>query len=62
MYGGKKNLGSKQEKSRPGSGSVARNVLKQLEAAQLVEKVPSGRQITARGMSFVDNIAHLCTQ
>ena len=62
MYGGKKNLGSKQEKSRPGSGSVARKVLKQLEAAQLVEKVPSGRQITARGMSFVDNIAHLCTQ
>jgi len=60
MYGGKKNRGVKEEKSRPGSGSIARNVLQQLERAKLVERVPTGRQITSRGMSFVDNVAHSC--
>jgi len=62
MYGGKKNRGVKQEKTRRGSGSVARHVLQQLEQAQLVETVPNGRQITARGMSFVDNIAFRCLE
>ena len=62
MYGGKKNRGVKQEKSRSGSGSIARSVLQQLESAKLVETVPTGRQITSRGMSFVDNVAHRCIQ
>ncbi|MCK5423628.1 MAG: 30S ribosomal protein S19e [Deltaproteobacteria bacterium] len=57
-YSGRMNRGVKEEKSRPGSGSIARHILQQLEAAQLVEKVPNGRQITSRGMSFVDEIAY----
>jgi len=60
LFGGKKNRGVKQEKSRKGSGSVARAVLQQLEKAKLVEAVPNGKQITARGMSFVDNVSHRC--
>ena len=60
MYGGRKNRGSKQEKSRSGSGSIARKILQQLETAQMVEKVPNGRQITAHGMSFMDNVAKRC--
>ena len=59
-FGGRKNRGVKQEKARSGSGSIARNVLQQLEKARLVEKVPNGRQITARGMSFVDDLARQC--
>lgn len=53
-YGGKKNRGSKAEKARSGSGSIIRKVLQQLEKARFVQTVPAGRQITARGMSFVD--------
>lgn len=60
MYGGKKNRGVKEEKARKGSGSITRNILQQLERAKLVETVPNGRQITARGMAFVDNIAERC--
>jgi small subunit ribosomal protein S19e len=62
MYGGKKNRGVKQEKSRSGSGSIARTILQQLEKAKLVETVPNGRQVTARGMSFVDNVAKRALQ
>jgi small subunit ribosomal protein S19e len=57
-FGGRKNRGSKQEKARSGSGSVARKILQQLENARLVETVPNGRQLTAKGMSFVDNVAN----
>ena len=31
MYGGKKNRGTKSEKARPGSGSIARKILQQLD-------------------------------
>ncbi len=58
LYGGRKNRGTKTEKARPGSGSIARKILQQLESAKLVETVPNGRQITAKGMSFVDDIAN----
>ncbi len=60
LYGGRKNRGAKEEKSRPGSGSIARKVLQQLEAAKLVITETNGRQITAKGMSFVDKIANRC--
>ncbi|MCH8907147.1 MAG: 30S ribosomal protein S19e [Candidatus Heimdallarchaeota archaeon] len=53
-YGGKKNRGAKQEKARSGSGNIIRKILQQLEKARLVVTVPAGRQITAKGMSFVD--------
>lgn len=59
-YGGRKNRGVKAERSRSGSGSIARKILQQLENARLVESLPNGRQITAKGMSFVDNVAKSC--
>ena len=58
MYGGKKNRGVKQEKARPGSGSIARKILQQLEAAKLVDRVDHGRQISSKGMSFLDERAY----
>ena len=60
LFGGKKNRGSKAEKSRRGSGSIARKILQQLEKAKLVETLPHGRQITAKGMAFLDSIAKRC--
>ncbi len=60
FFGGRKKRGSKTEKSRSGSGSIARHVLQQLENARFVSSVPNGRQLTARGMSFVDEIAKKC--
>ncbi|MHA2169755.1 MAG: 30S ribosomal protein S19e [Candidatus Kariarchaeaceae archaeon] len=59
-FGGRKNRGVKTEKARSGSGSIARHVLQQLENARLVETIPNGRQVTARGMSFVDSVAQNC--
>ena len=58
MYGGGKNRGTKTEKARAGSGSIARKILQQVESAKRVETIPNGRQITAKGMSFVDDLAH----
>lgn len=59
MYGGKKNRGVKAEHPRRGSGSIARKILQQLEAAKFIENVnPVGRQITAKGMSFLDQMAN----
>ncbi len=60
FFGGKKNRGSKAEKSRRGSGSIARKILQQLERAKFVETLPHGRQITAKGMAFLDSIAARC--
>lgn len=60
LFGGKKNRGSKAEKARSGSGSVARKILQQLEKARLVETVTHGRQLTSKGMSYMDAIAHQC--
>ena len=61
MFGGRKNRGVKAERSRSGSGSIARKILQQLESARLVETVPNGRQLTAKGMSFVDGVAKKCS-
>lgn len=59
MYSSKKNRGVKEEKPRLGSGSIARKILQQLENAKLVQNIPGkGRQITSKGMSFLDNIAY----
>ena len=45
-YGGAKNAGVCRHHHSIGSGSVARAVLKQLEAVGVVEKGPKGRRIT----------------
>ncbi len=62
MYGGRKNRGVKAEHPRPGSGSIARHILQQLEEAALVVGSSGGRQITANGMSFLDRIAYNISQ
>lgn len=57
-YGGKKDRGSSPEKFKKGSGSIIRVSLHQLEKAGLVEKVESGRIITAKGKSFLDKASN----
>ncbi|MDD1675287.1 MAG: 30S ribosomal protein S19e [Methanomicrobiales archaeon] len=58
VYGGSRNRGSRPNKFRKGSGAILRKVLQQLEAAGLVEKSKTGRNISATGRAFVDDIAH----
>ncbi|OWT33375.1 30S ribosomal protein S19e [Methanobrevibacter sp. 87.7] len=54
MYGGKKDRGVSPEAFRPGSGSIVRGALHQLEDAGFVEKVDGGRVVTPEGQSFLD--------
>ena len=51
--------GTIREKFSTGSGSIARHILKQLEALKIVEKVPNGkgRRITPQGQRDLDSIA-----
>ncbi len=58
VYGGKKDRGSKPNKSVKGSGSILRKSLQQLEAAGFVAKQKNGRVITPAGASFLDGIAY----
>ena len=58
VYGGMQNCGSKPSHFRKGSGSIARKVMQQLEAAGYIEKVTGGRNVSAKGRKFLDNIAH----
>ncbi len=58
VYGGKKDRGSKPNKSVKGSGSILRKSLQQLEAAGLVAKQKTGRIITPAGASFLDGVAY----
>lgn len=71
-FGGKKDNGAMPNTPGVASRHIIRTALQQLEEAGLVEKVPkkeietddgklqlySGRQVTAAGQSFVDNVAH----
>ncbi len=62
-YSQKKNRGAKAEHPRPGSGSITRKILQQLENAKLVKNIPGkGRQITSFGMSFLDKQAYIVEQ
>ena len=60
-YGGKKNRGHKPERFYPASGSIIRNILQQLEKAELIKQtekgVHKGRVLTTKGTSFLDKIA-----
>eukprot|EP00270_Netrium_digitus_P011580 TRINITY_DN36_c0_g1_i1.p1 TRINITY_DN36_c0_g1~~TRINITY_DN36_c0_g1_i1.p1 ORF type:complete len:170 (+),score=33.03 TRINITY_DN36_c0_g1_i1:55-510(+) len=59
MYGGRKNNGSRPSHFCLGSGSVARHVLQQLEAINIVEQDPKGgRRITSDGQRDLDRIAN----
>jgi small subunit ribosomal protein S19e len=56
-YGGRKNLGHKPEHKRPGSGSVIRKILQQLEAAGFVKiEKGKGRKLTPKGQSFLNKL------
>jgi len=60
-YGGKKNLGYAPERTKRGSGSIARKSLQQLEKAGFVKQAQKGthkgRVITPVGKKFLDKIA-----
>ncbi|HJJ89330.1 MAG TPA: 30S ribosomal protein S19e [Methanocorpusculum sp.] len=58
VYGGLQDRGSKPSHFRKGSGSIARKVMQQLESAGYIEKVTGGRNVSAKGRKFLDNIAH----
>src|SRR3989338_4153248 len=57
-YGGRKNRGARPEHHYDGGGKVIRVLLQQLEKAGYVKKSKKGREITAAGMKFLDNIAY----
>jgi len=59
IFGGRNHRGTRPEKFGTGSGSIARHILKQLEALKIVEKVPDkkGRRITPQGQRDLDSIA-----
>jgi len=59
MYGGKKNRGSKPSETRPGSGTIVRRALQQLEKSGYITKIKGkGRMLTPKGRSFLDNTSH----
>lgn len=58
-FGGPRDRGAKPNRAKKGSGSVVREALQQLEKAGLVEGVKgSGRRVSAKGRSLLDNTAH----
>ena len=57
-YGGRKNLGHKPEHKKKASGSVIRNVLKQLESAEfVVTRKSKGRMLAPKGKSLLTEVA-----
>ncbi|RLF60401.1 MAG: 30S ribosomal protein S19e [Thermoplasmata archaeon] len=58
LYGGKKNMGCSPERKAKGSGAIIRRILHQLEEAGLVKKTPKGREVTPKGISLLDKVAH----
>jgi small subunit ribosomal protein S19e len=59
IYGGRKNRGSRPEHFVRAGGSIPRTILKQLENAGLVARVPGkGRILTPKAVSLMDNIAY----
>jgi len=58
-FGGRKNRGHKPEHFYPGSGSIMRKILQQLEEVGLVKKLGrKGRVISPKGQKFLDNLAY----
>ncbi len=60
-YGGKKNRGHQPEAFFKASGSIIRKILQQLEKSELIKQTQKGahkgRVLTAKGTSFLDQIA-----
>ncbi|MEM3120149.1 MAG: 30S ribosomal protein S19e, partial [Nitrososphaerota archaeon] len=57
MYGGRHRMGHRNPHFAPGSGSVIRKALQQLEAAGLVEKSRKGRVLTKRGKQLLEEVS-----
>ena len=61
LYGGRANRGHRPDKTLPGSGSIIRKILQQLEAAKLLKKeekqLKKGRKITPKGISILEKTA-----
>jgi small subunit ribosomal protein S19e len=61
IYGDKEKNRYSGKHFRPASGAVIRNILQELEKAELIRKVKIqnhfGRILTAKGISFTDNVA-----
>lgn len=59
-YGGKKERGSRPAEFRKAGGKTIRLILQQAEKAELLEKSlgkKKGRQLTKKGLDFMNNIA-----
>ncbi|MCY0868847.1 MAG: 30S ribosomal protein S19e [Desulfurococcus sp.] len=56
-YGGRKNRGVRPERSVEASGKAIREILKQLERAQLVRRTRKGRILTPQARSLMDRLA-----
>jgi small subunit ribosomal protein S19e len=56
-YGGRKNFGVRPDHAVKAGGAIIRKALQQLEAAGLIEKLPSrGRKVTAEGRKLLQEI------
>ena len=56
-YGGRKNFGVRPDHAVKAGGAIIRKALQQLEAAGLIEKLPSrGRKLTAEGRKLLQEI------
>ena len=59
LYTVPKNRGVRPEHTRLAGGKIIRNILQQLERAELVEKDgKNGRKISSKGISFIDKLAN----
>lgn len=59
-YGGRKRRGVRPNHFSKGGGSIIRKALQQLEQAGLVEhEKGTGRQLSSKGRSFLDRLAHM---
>tara|TARA_Y100000310_G_scaffold344848_1_gene459983 strand:- start:4092 stop:4685 length:594 start_codon:yes stop_codon:yes gene_type:complete len=59
-YGSKKERGARPEKFKKASGKIIRTILQQAEKAEFLEKSETkkkGRQLTKKGLSFMNEIA-----
>ncbi|MCD6477884.1 MAG: 30S ribosomal protein S19e [Candidatus Aenigmarchaeota archaeon] len=58
-FGGRKNRGHKPEHFYPGSGSIIRKILQQLETEGFIKKIGKrGRFITPKGQKFLDELSY----
>ncbi|MGB9713389.1 MAG: 30S ribosomal protein S19e [Candidatus Bathyarchaeales archaeon] len=56
-YGGRKNFGVRPDHAVKAGGAIIRKALQQLEAAGLIEKLPSrGRKVTTEGRKLLQEI------